>query len=110
MASAEASVKMSRGEREKELHEIKHNIEGMSKHNHIEIMQLFIRNKCHLSENQNGTFVNLSKLDPFVIMQLKEYLTYVKFQTEYLKEIERKKEMLYKKYFTDKAESGPSVT
>ena len=100
---------MSRGEREKELHLIKQTIETMGKHNQVEIMQLFIRNNCHLSENQNGTFINISKLEPCVIVQVKEYLTYVEFQTEYLKEIEKKKELLYKKYFTNNhVESGPS--
>ena len=99
------STAMSRSERESELHEIKRNIEAMNKHNQIEVMQLFIRNQCNLSENQNGTFINISKLDPCVIMQVKEYIAYVEFQTEYLKEIERKKELLYKKYFTKNVES-----
>jgi len=84
---------------EKELHDMKSKIEEMSHHNQLEILQLLVQSRCDMSENQNGTFLNLSKLDSHVIEKIREYLSYVEFQNEYLKEIERKKDALVRKYF-----------
>lgn len=86
---------------ERELLDIKGTIEAMSHVHQTEILQLLVKNECELSENQNGTFLNLSKLNARVLEEIREYLNYVKFQTESLREIERKKEILISKYFQD---------
>tara|TARA_Y100001958_G_C21016620_1_gene394712 strand:- start:101 stop:523 length:423 start_codon:yes stop_codon:yes gene_type:complete len=93
------NVNQTKNTIEKELHEMKSKIEMMSHHNQLEILQLLVQSRCDMSENQNGTFLNLSKLDGHVIEKIREYLSYVEFQNEYLKEIERKKDALVRKYF-----------
>ena len=90
---------------EKDLLDMKSKIEAMSHAHQMEILQLLIKNECELSENQNGTFLNLSKLNARVLEEIREYLNYIKFQTESLREIERKKEVLISKYFQDATDS-----
>ena len=84
-----------------ELYEIKTKIEELSKLHHIELLHIFMKNNCEMSENQNGTFLNLTKMTPKIISEIKDYLEYVQFQNESLKEIEKKKENLVKRYFKD---------
>ena len=55
----------------------------------------------HLCVYIDGNFVNLTRLSDTVLNEIKEYLDYVEFQNESLKEIERKKEQLVNKYFNN---------
>lgn len=84
-----------------DLYKLKNHIEGLSKEHHIDILHLLLKNNCDVSENQNGNFVNLTRLSNTVLNEIKEYLDYVEFQNESLKEIERKKEQLVNKYFNN---------
>lgn len=84
-----------------DLSKLKSNIEGLSKEHHIDILHILFKNNCDVSENQNGNFVNLTRLSESVLNEIKDYLDYVEFQNESLKEIERKKEQLVNKYFNN---------
>lgn len=84
-----------------DLYKLKNHIEGLSKEHHIDILHLLLKNNCDVSENQNGNFVNLTRLTDTVLNEIKEYMDYVEFQNESLKEIERKKEQLVNKYFNN---------
>ena len=84
-----------------DLYKLKAHIERCSKEHHIDILHMLLKNNCDVSENQNGNFVNLTRLSDEVLNEIKEYLDYVEFQNESLKEIERKKEHLVNKYFNN---------
>lgn len=87
-----------------ELYKIKNTIDDLNKVHHIEILHIFMKNKCEMSENQNGTFLNLTKIKREVISEVNDYLEYVEFQNESLKEIENKKKNLVKKYFNEESQ------
>lgn len=89
----------SKEQKEKLLHQMKTNIDMLAKEHQIDVLHLLLKNNCDVSENQNGNFVNLTMLNDSVLSEIKEYLDYVEFQNESLKEIERKKELLVNKYF-----------
>tara|TARA_Y100001958_G_C21210777_1_gene536493 strand:- start:640 stop:954 length:315 start_codon:yes stop_codon:yes gene_type:complete len=78
---------------------LKQFIESLSKNHQIEILRILVKNNCITSENQNGTFVNLNELDESTLNEMSQYLDYIKFQDESLKEIENKKEHLLNRYF-----------
>ena len=46
-----------------ELKEIKKLIENMNKNKHIEILTIFKEHNVSISENKNGSFINLSLLN-----------------------------------------------
>lgn len=94
---------------------LKQFIESLSKNHQIEILRILVKNKCSTSENQNGTFVNLNELDENTLSEMSQYLDYIKFQDESLKEIENKKEHLLNRYFdkqeqTDKTDDSAGLT
>ena len=68
-----------------ELKDIKKKIESMSFFHQKEILKLFYDNKCTcLSENNNGTFINMSKLPKTIIEKIENYITYVDNQEKEL--------------------------
>ena len=91
-----------------ELYRIKNAIDDLNKLHHVELLHIFMKNKCEMSENQNGTFLNMTKISREVISEVKDYLEYVEFQNESLKEIENKKKNLVKKYFNEEQHGAVS--
>ena len=52
-----------------------------------------------MTENKNGSFVNLTNIDEGVVSKLAEYLRYVDEQETQLKEVENQKTELTKQFF-----------
>ena len=82
------------------LHTIKETIELMNKSYQVEILKLLISEESIvLSENNNGTFINLSNLDIIVINKLEKFIEYVKTQQSQLSHIENEKLNIKNEFF-----------
>tara|TARA_B110000285_G_C14961182_1_gene531771 strand:+ start:345 stop:593 length:249 start_codon:yes stop_codon:yes gene_type:complete len=79
---------------------LKKAIDGCDKSQHIEIYKILKKNNIHISENKNGSFVNLSNItDESIINEINEYITHLKTQESELKEKEDKKQEYNVSYF-----------
>jgi hypothetical protein len=52
-----------------------------------------------LTENKNGSFINLTNVDDAVISKITDYLSYVDEQETQLNEVENQKTELTKQFF-----------
>ena len=85
-----------------ELNHIKKKIESMPVFHQKEILKLFYDNKCScLSENKNGTFVNMSKLSNNIIEKLEKYIEYYEDQEKELHNQEEKCTIIEENFFKD---------
>tara|TARA_B100000902_G_scaffold399924_1_gene473677 strand:- start:2900 stop:3196 length:297 start_codon:yes stop_codon:yes gene_type:complete len=85
-----------------DLNEIKKKIEEMQFFHQKEVLKIFYDNKCScLSENNNGTFINMSKLSKSVIEKLENYIIYVETQEKELNTQQNKCKQLEKNFFKD---------
>ncbi len=84
------------------LTKLKDKIELMDKPNHIEALYMISQNRSiKLTENNNGTFINLTDLDNNMIEKLEEFVQYVAKQNSDLNDIESKKDELENIYFKE---------
>jgi len=85
------------------LSDLKEEIEEMTKYHQTEMLRLLHKSnaKEFLSENQNGTFVNISSLTPDVIDEMTQYCSYVKKQQAVLSVDENEKVRIEKHFFKD---------
>ena len=89
-----------------DLNEIKKKIEEMQFFHQKEVLKIFYDNKCScLSENNNGTFINMSKLSKSVIEKLENYIIYVETQEKELNTQQNKCKQLEKNFFKDNKEN-----
>lgn len=85
-----------------EIENIKKNVETMNKYDQLEILKILSRNLCKLNENKSGVFVNLTLLPHPVLMEIKEYIHYIKDQEDRLNTLECKKTEFKNAFFVDK--------
>lgn len=84
------------------LHSIKESIEVMNKNYHIEILKMLIDDKSvNISENNNGSFVNLTTLDDKIINKLEQFIGYVNKQQNQLSFIENEKVNIKNEFFNN---------
>ena len=89
--------------RTERLTKLKDKIEIMNKSNHVEALFIISQNKSiKLTENNNGTFINLTDLDNTMIEKLEEFVQYVAKQNIDINDIETKKQELENIYFKEK--------
>jgi hypothetical protein len=82
------------------LQTIKEIIETMNKCYQVEILKILTDDSSVIvSENNNGTFVNLSNLDNCVINKLETYIEYVNKQQSNLRYIEDEKANIKNEFF-----------
>lgn len=79
--------------------EIKNTIESLDTIRQIEILKIFLKNKISVTENNNGSFINLTYLTPNCLDEIKNYLSYVNDQDETLKQLENVKQEFIKEHF-----------
>tara|TARA_B110000008_G_scaffold274604_1_gene310647 strand:- start:294 stop:563 length:270 start_codon:yes stop_codon:yes gene_type:complete len=79
--------------------DLKKKIENLDEIHHKKILEIFLNNNIHVSENRNGCFINISNLDKVIVNKLNDYITYIDAQEEDLNDIEQKKKELSKDYF-----------
>jgi len=81
------------------LKKMKNNIQTFNKQQQIDILKLLVKNNTNISENLNGTFINLSELDYSIILELQNYIDFVNTQDKNLNNVEIKKKILEKQFF-----------
>ena len=81
------------------LENLKNTIEKIPRYHQIEILTILKQYDIDISENNNGTFINLTKLDKKVIDVLDNYVNYVEEQKNHLDVVEKEKERIEKTYF-----------
>jgi len=84
-------------------------IETFNKQQQLDILQLLIDNNVNMSENSNGTFINLTELESSIIFKLQEYIDFVNTQNINLSSIEQKKQNIEKKFFDKKHRNTTSI-
>ncbi len=90
--------------------EIKKTIECLNKTRQVEILKIFLKNNVNISENNNGTFVNLSFLPEECLNELTDYLNYIKDQEASLKTLETIKDEFIKEHFDNTVENHNKET
>ena len=82
-----------------ELITLKNKIEHLNKKQQIEILKIVTKMDIPFSENNNGTFFNLSNLNEDQLSQINSYISYVSDQEETLQELESVKNELCETFF-----------
>ena len=90
--------------------DIKKTIESLNKTRQVEILKIFLKNNVSISENNNGTFINLSFLSEDCLNEVKEYLNYIKDQEASLKTLENVKAEFIKEHFDNNIENHNKET
>lgn len=82
------------------LEDVKTKIEKMSKPHQQEVLASLVKkSNVPISENQNGSFINLSSLKTSDVLGLKKFVDYVMEQETTLEETERQKKELKDEFF-----------
>lgn len=67
-------------------------IEKLNKKQHIELLRIIVKDeKVNISENKNGTFINMNELNNEIINKIIEYLNYIETKEKELINIENEK-------------------
>ncbi len=74
-----------------ELLQLKSRIEKLNKQHQIEILKIFLKHDIEITENKNGTFINLTYLKKRPINEINKYLKYIEEQEKLLSEAENLK-------------------
>ena len=82
-----------------DLKQLKDRIEALNQHHQIQILKILTHCKVDLTENKNGSFINLTNVDDAVISKITDYLGYVDEQETQLNEVENQKTELTKQFF-----------
>lgn len=84
---------------------LKKQIEELSSERQLEILNIINELNIPVSENSNGSFVNLSLVNKKGLQRLTDYLILIKKQEEELNEIEDLKKDYLNTYFKDNKET-----
>ena len=83
------------------LQNIKKSIEEMNISYQKEILKILNKeDSVIISENNNGTFINLSNLNDIILQKLEKYIEYVNNQQHILKFIEEEKSNIENEFFS----------
>ena len=85
---------MSNDKKTQYLKELKNSIERLHETEQVELLKLFIRNNCNYSENKNGIFINMTKLEKNVIIETEEFLEFCNKNKKFLSEDNLKRKQL----------------
>jgi hypothetical protein len=61
----------------KELKDLREKINLLDTCEHLEILKIIIKNDVKFTENSNGVFINMNKLDNTVIEDIKSFLSFI---------------------------------
>jgi len=92
-----------------QLNLLKDEIEKLEKFHQIQILEILVENKASFTENRNGVFVNLIKINKNIIQKIREYLLYVSNQNITLQDTEQLKEELKYNYFKGNKDKTSSL-
>ena len=75
----------------KNLETIVKKIEGYGKHEQLNILKIILKdNNVQYSENNNGTFIKMDKLQDNIIHKIEEYIQYIEKKEEDINSVEDK--------------------
>ena len=92
-----------------QLNLLKDEIEKLEKFHQIQILEILVENKASFTENRNGVFVNLIKINKNIIQKIREYLLYVSNQNITLQDTEQLKEKLKYNHFKGNKDKTSSL-
>ena len=61
----------------KDLKELREKINSLDNYEHLEILKIIIKNDVKFTENSNGVFVNMNKLDDKSLNEIKSFLSFI---------------------------------
>ena len=61
----------------KDLKELREKINSLDNYEHLEILKIIIKNDVKFTENSNGVFVNMNKLDDKSLNEIKSFLNFI---------------------------------
>ena len=79
--------------------DLRNKIEKMPTCHQIEILRILDNTNVNVSENKNGTFINLTEVPEDIIDELRKYTKYVGEQQETLSELEKEKTRIADTFF-----------
>ena len=90
---------------------MKKKIEQLNKTRQIEILKLFLSHNISVTENNNGSFINMTYLSDSCLNDITRYLKYIEDQDITLNTIETVKEEIENNYFksTDEVEKDEQI-
>ena len=88
-----------------ELEKLRKIIEGLNNVHHIEIAKIFKKHNIKLTENNNGIFINLNNISNVIIIDIKNYINFLRKQKKLINIDETKKETLENTYFKEVIET-----
>jgi hypothetical protein len=91
------------------LQKIKNTIEQFNKQQQVDILKIFIENNINISENSNGTFINLTDIDKNVLIKLQNYINFINQQNDKLDDIEFEKLKIEKNFFDNKNKNDNTI-
>ena len=72
---------------------LKDKIENLDKHYQIEILKIFLKHNIEMTENNNGTFINLTHVKKKrALNEINKYMKYIEVQEKTLTDTENLKE------------------
>ena len=81
------------------LTKLKNIIEKMDIIHHKKILLLLKKHEINISENRNGSFINITNISDNIIAELNDYIKYINKQEKNLIDVENLKEELQKDFF-----------
>ena len=91
------------------LNNLKNKIEHLDKSLHIKIFDILKSNNIEFSENRNGVFINLNKLDKHIINKINNFLVYLNNQEKHLNVIENIKDEINNDFFNHKKKDNKHI-
>lgn len=92
------------------LQKIKNTIEKFNKQQQVDILKIFIENNINISENSNGTFINLTDIDKNVLIKVQNYINFINQQNDKLDDIEFEKLKIEKNFFDNKNKEENTIS
>jgi len=82
-----------------DIYKLKQIIEKMDVIHHKKIFSILKKNNINISENRNGSFINITNLNTKIIQELNNYIYYINKQEKTLIDVENLKQELQKDFF-----------
>lgn len=84
------------------LQKIKDVVEQYNKQQQLDILKIFIKDSVNISENSNGTFINLTEIQDSTIKKIQEYINFINIQNIKLTNIETTRKDIESSFFDKK--------
>lgn len=81
------------------LQKIKDVVEQYNKQQQLDILKIFIEDSVNISENSNGTFINLTDIENSTIKKIQEYISFINIQNIKLTDIETTRKDIENNFF-----------